>query len=67
MLSECLILDVSLHGARLKFDTHGFLPPKLLLVYDERSQATFDGEVRWFRNREIGLFVRNGTFDLVRR
>ena len=43
------------------------MPPKLLLVYDERSRGLFDAEVRWHRNNEIGLFDKNGTLNLVQR
>ena len=67
VLSECLILDVSLHGARIKLHKQGVVPPKLLLIYDERSQGILDAEMRWHRNNEIGIFVRNGTLSLVQR
>ena len=67
VIADCLILDVSLHGARLKLDKQSVVPPKLMLVYDERSGETLDAEVRWHRNNEIGIFVRNGTAGLDRR
>ena len=67
VLAECLIVDISLHGARFKLQAQIATPPKLLLVYDERSRGLFDAEVRWHRNNEIGLFVKNGTLNLVQR
>ena len=67
MVAECLILDVSPHGARLKLQKQGVVPPKLLLVYDERSRGTLDAELRWHRNNEIGIYVRNGTSTLGQR
>ena len=65
ILAECLILDVSPHGARLRLETRVATMPKLLLVYDERSKAVFSAEVRWHRNNEIGLYVKSGTLNLV--
>ena len=67
ILAECLILDVSLHGARLKLHKQGVVPPKLLLVYDERSQGILDAEMRWHRNNEIGIYIKNGTSSLGHR
>ena len=67
VLAECLILDVSPHGARLKLHKQGVVPPKLLLVYDERSRGILDAELRWHRNNEIGIYVRNGTSSLGQR
>lgn len=67
VIAECLILDVSLHGARLRLETRVATMPKLLLVYDERSKAVFSAEVRWHRNNEVGLYVKSGTLSLVSR
>ena len=67
VLTECLILDVSLHGARIKLHKQGVVPPKLLLVYDERSQGILNAEMRWHRNNEIGIYVKTGTLNLVQR
>ncbi len=67
VLTECLIIDLSLHGARLRLETQIHMPPKLLIVYDERSKGVFDAEVRWHRSNEIGLYIKNGTLNLVSR
>lgn len=67
LLAECLILDMSMHGARLKLNLQDLMPPKLLLVYDERSKGVFDAEVRWHRHNEIGLYIKSGTANLVQR
>ena len=66
VLAECLILDMSPHGARLKLRTQFAMPPKLLLVYDERSQGLSDAEVRWYRKNVMGLYFKHGTLKLVK-
>ena len=65
VLADCLILDMSLHGARLRLQTQVLTPPKLLLVFDERSKGVFNAEVRWHRSNEIGIYVKNGTLNVV--
>ena len=74
VISDCLILDVSPHGARLKLPTDVHLPTKLL-IFDERSAKSYAAEFRWRRNREVGLYfcdgfdkvVRDGATDGVKR
>ena len=61
VISDCLILDVSPHGARIKLPSEVHLPTKLL-VFDERSNKTYAGEFRWRRNKEVGLYFPDG-FD----
>lgn len=60
---ECLFMDISPHGARLRLSLQASLPARVL-VFDDRSQATFTAEVRWHRSNEVGLFIRDGTVAL---
>ena len=62
VISDCLILDVSPHGARVRLPSDVHLPIKLL-IFDERSNRTYAAEFRWRRHREIGLFFRDGFDD----
>ncbi len=40
--------------------------PTELLIFDERSNKTYEAEFRWRRNREVGLYFRGGFAGTVR-
>ena len=63
---ECLFMDISPHGARLRLDkaTQGSLPAQLVL-FDDRSQKTYRVELRWHRGNEAGVYIREGTAGLA--
>ena len=66
VIVDCLILDVSPHGARVKLPSDVHLPTKLL-IFDERSNRTYAAEFRWRRNREVGLHLREGFDEGAKR
>ena len=60
---ECLFMDISPHGARLRLSRPAPLPVQIL-VFDERSQAAYKAEVRWQRANEVGVLIPGGTSGL---
>ena len=59
LISDCLFSDVSLHGACVKLPMDVSVP-RLLLVLDGRSGSVYPAELRWRRDRHIGLFISVG-------
>ena len=50
---DCLVLDISPHGARVKFSIPVALPPQVMLRMSEGT--TFPATRRWSRGTEVGL------------
>lgn len=55
---ECLVRDLSAHGARIQFSEPGLAPDEVVLVLWDSGQA-FEAQAVWWLNDEIGLrFLR---------
>ena len=50
---DCLVLDISPHGARVKFSIPVALPPQIMLRLAEGT--TFPATRRWSKGTEVGL------------
>lgn len=59
-LGECLMVDVSATGARLKVDTPGTLPDDFTLLLSRDGQLRRNCSVAWRSETAIGVrFVRD--------
>ena len=55
---ECLVRDLSAHGARIQFCEPGHGPDEVVLVLWDSGQA-FEAQAVWWLNDEIGVrFIR---------
>ena len=55
---ECLVRDLSAHGARVQFSEPGPGPDEVVLVLWDSGQA-FEAQAVWWLNDEIGVrFIR---------
>lgn len=55
---ECLVRDLSAHGARIQFCEPGHGPDEVVLVLWDSGQA-FEAHAVWWLNDEIGVrFIR---------
>ena len=50
----CLIIDLSLGGARVKLDEHNLLPSKVLL-FEAHRENVYECSVRWQDGPAVGL------------
>lgn len=50
----CLILDLSLGGAKVELDEDGPLPDKVLL-YESHRENVYECSIRWRDGRSVGL------------